>query len=175
MDKEAWEYSYKTILSPVGQVTIVASEEALKAVIIDDRDGEWRKRLPGSMMAAAVAGESKLLTTAGEQLEEYFKGQRSSFDIPLDPEGTAFQKKVWKALLTIGYGDTVSYGDVARMSGNKRSTRAVGQANNRNPISIIIPCHRVIGHDGALTGYASGLKNKDILLRLESEVISRKQ
>ncbi len=165
MDKDAQDYYYKTILSPVGPITIVASEDALKAVIIDDRDGGWRKRFPG----LRAAGGNGLLAIACEQLGEYFRGQRKRFDMPLDPDGTDFQKRVWKALMSIGYGETASYGDIARMSGNEKSARAVGQANHRNPIPIIIPCHRVIGSDGALTGYAPGVEKKETLLRLESK------
>jgi methylated-DNA-[protein]-cysteine S-methyltransferase len=111
--------------------------------------------------------ETPLLKKAAGQLKEYFDGKRKVFDLPLAPRGTSFQKKVWKALQGIPYGQTRCYGEIAAKVGNPKASRAVGMANNRNPIAIIIPCHRVIGKDGSLTGYASGLKNKQALLDLE--------
>ena len=102
-----------------------------------------------------------------QQLIEYFSGQRKVFDIPLDFEGTDFQKKVWSALLTIPYGETRSYKQIAQQLGHEKAVRAVGAANGKNPISIIAPCHRVIGAGGALVGFAGGLDKKEILLRLE--------
>lgn len=108
-----------------------------------------------------------LLGQAADQLREYFAGQRKTFDLPLAPQGTAFQKAVWKALLEIPYGQTCTYGDIARRIGNPRAARAVGMANHCNPLMIVVPCHRVVGSGGALTGYACGLDIKKFLLELE--------
>ena len=116
----------------------------------------------------SVIKETPLISQAAEMLREYFDRKRRSFDgLPLKPEGTAFQRKVWDALLTIPYGETRSYREQAIITGNEKACRAVGAANGRNPISIIIPCHRVIGSDGSLTGYAGGLDVKKALLELE--------
>jgi methylated-DNA-[protein]-cysteine S-methyltransferase len=111
--------------------------------------------------------ETALLREAIKQLEEYFEGKRKSFDLPLNLEGTEFQKKVWNALKEIPYGETRSYGEIAKVIGNEKAARAVGMANNRNPISIIIPCHRVIGASGKLVGYGGGLHIKEKLLEVE--------
>ncbi|MDR3706002.1 MAG: methylated-DNA--[protein]-cysteine S-methyltransferase [Paludibacteraceae bacterium] len=109
----------------------------------------------------------KLGQEAKKQLEEYFAGKRKDFDLPLQPVGTNFQQAVWMALRQIPFGHTVSYGDIAQAIGNPKAARAIGQANNRNPIAIIVPCHRVIGRNGKLTGYAGGLDKKEFLLKLE--------
>lgn len=111
---------------------------------------------------------SPVLNMGRIQLEEYFEGKRKEFDLPLQAAGTDFQKKVWQALREIPYGETASYGGIAEKIGNKNACRAVGMANNRNPIAVIIPCHRVVGADGSLTGYAGGLDKKEFLLKLES-------
>jgi len=111
--------------------------------------------------------ETPLIKKAAAQLKEYFAGKRAEFDLPLDPAGTEFQRAVWRALQTIPFGETCSYGDIALQIGNPKACRAVGMANNRNPIAIIIPCHRVIGRDGSLTGYGGGLDIKQYLLDLE--------
>lgn len=111
--------------------------------------------------------ESPLLLEAERQLTEYFSGTRKSFDLPLAPKGTAFQKKVWAALCEIPYGETRTYADIAKMIGNEKACRAVGMANHVNPIPVIVPCHRVIGANGKLTGYAGGLGKKQLLLDLE--------
>lgn len=113
-------------------------------------------------------GETPLLKKAAAQLTEYLDGTRREFNIPLAIEGTAFQTAVWKALLTIPYGETRSYGDIAQCIGNPKACRAVGMANNRNRIAIIVPCHRVIGTDGKLVGYGGGLELKERLLALEN-------
>ena len=112
--------------------------------------------------------ETPLIKNAAKQMSEYFAGRRREFDLPLEFNGTDFQKRVWEALLTIPFGETCSYGEIAAQIGNPKAARAVGMANNRNPISIICPCHRVIGSDGSLIGYGGGLANKEYLLRLES-------
>jgi len=111
--------------------------------------------------------ETPLIKKAARQFGEYFDGKRKSFNLPLCLRGTDFQIKVWNALQRIPYGKTISYGELAAIIGNPKASRAVGMANNRNPIPIIVPCHRVIGHDGSLTGYAGGLKLKRLLLELE--------
>lgn len=109
-----------------------------------------------------------LLAEAEKQLKEYFHGERREFRLPLAPEGTNFQRKVWAALQTIPYGETRSYKEIAAQTGNEKACRAVGMANHRNPIGIFIPCHRVIGSSGKLTGYAGGLDKKKLLLELEN-------
>lgn len=111
--------------------------------------------------------ETELLKEAIKQLNEYFDGKRKEFDLPLAPKGTEFQKKVWNALKEIPFGETRSYGEIARRIGNEKASRAVGTANNKNPIMIIIPCHRVIGANGKLVGYAGGIDIKEKLLNLE--------
>ncbi|MGB4439469.1 MAG: methylated-DNA--[protein]-cysteine S-methyltransferase, partial [Sedimentibacter sp.] len=111
--------------------------------------------------------ETKLINNASNQLNEYLNGIRTAFDLPLNPEGTEFQKKVWTALCEIPYGETRSYKQIAEAAGNSKASRAVGMANNKNPIMIFIPCHRVIGANGSLVGYAGGLDMKEKLLALE--------
>lgn len=143
-----------TIESPIGRICVETDGTALTAVRFDAE-------------APARAPEGALLERAAAQLAAYFAGERRSFDLPLAPGGTAFQQRVWKALMEIPYGRTVTYGQLAAAIGSPRACRAVGQANNRNPIAIIVPCHRVIGASGALTGYAGGLEIKEYLLRLE--------
>ncbi len=124
---------------------------------------------------AEAADESPLLAEAEHQLAEYFLGLRQNFDLPLNPKGTAFQQKVWQALLQIPYGQTASYKEIACKIGNEKAYRAVGLANHNNPIGIIIPCHRVVGANGNLTGYAGGLEKKQKLLELEQRVISNQK
>jgi len=111
--------------------------------------------------------ETALLKEAIKQLNEYFDGKRKSFDLPLEPKGTEFQNKVWSALKEIPFGETRSYGEIAKVIGNEKAARAIGMANNKNPIAIIVPCHRVIGANGKLVGYAGGLDIKERLLKLE--------
>lgn len=120
-----------------------------------------------------VIKETELIKEASNQLKEYFQGKRKSFELPLEPSGTEFQRKCWKALLEIPYGETRCYGDIAKRIGNPKACRAVGLSNNRNPISIFIPCHRVIGANGKLVGYAGGLNVKEHLLNLEQKNAER--
>jgi len=129
----------------------------------------WDNENPKRVRLAELIEEvsHQILLNTQQQLIEYFSGQRKVFDIPLDFEGTDFQKKVWSALLTIPYGETRSYKQIAQQLGHEKAVRAVGAANGKNPISIIAPCHRVIGAGGALVGFAGGLDKKEILLRLE--------
>ena len=141
---------------------LLSGEEALT---IAEADGKITHVLFG---ACEEAGErTPLLDEAVRQLKEYFAGERLEFNLPLNPEGTEFQQKVWKALTGIPYGETRSYGEIARAIGREKACRAVGMANHNNPISIIIPCHRVVGADGSLTGYGGGLDKKRFLLKLE--------
>ena len=120
-------------------------------------------------------GETPVLLEAARQLKAYFAGELKEFSLPLRPEGTPFQKSCWQALTEIPYGETVAYADIAARIGNPKACRAVGLANNRNPISIIIPCHRVVGKNGSLTGYGGGLPVKELLLELERRTLSEEK
>lgn len=125
--------------------------------------------LPGETVPPGIPrNETDVIKRASAQITEYLSGRRREFDVPVEPEGTDFQEKVWNALRTIPYGCTCSYAHIARIIGNPRACRAVGMANNRNPVSIIIPCHRVIGASGALVGYGGGLELKKRLLDIEA-------
>ena len=123
----------------------------------------------GNHLLGVDVKETELIKEAAKQLDEYFKGERQIFSVKLNPQGTLFQQEVWKALLEIPYGETRSYKQVAERVGNPKASRAVGMANNRNPIFIIIPCHRVIGSTGKLVGYGGGIDVKEKLLNLEYE------
>ncbi|TCK02580.1 methylated-DNA--[protein]-cysteine S-methyltransferase [Marinobacterium mangrovicola] len=142
---------------PIGALTLTASNEALTGVEFGRVEHASLDHVPNDV-----------LLEAAHQLSEYFAGKRQSFDLPLSPQGTEFQCEVWQALQTIPFGETRSYGELANSLGKPRAARAVGLANNRNPLAILIPCHRVIGADGALIGYAGGLLIKQALLDLES-------
>lgn len=148
--------------SPVGDLTLVASDRGLVAVLWPDDDPR-RVRLG----AQGDGSDHPVLREAAAQLEGYFAGERRSFDLPLDMRGTAFQQAVWRALLTIPFGETRSYGEIARVIGQPTASRAVGAANGRNPLSIIAPCHRVVGGNGALTGFAGGIETKRWLIDFE--------
>jgi methylated-DNA-[protein]-cysteine S-methyltransferase len=152
----------KTVSSPVGMLWLYASDAGLAALLWRADNG---RHLRGS--DSADDGHPTLLETE-RQLGEYFSGRRKDFDLALDFRGTDFQRRVWSALLTIPYGETRTYAQVATQIGHPSAVRAVGAANGRNPISIIAPCHRVIGSSGALTGFGGGLPNKAKLLALES-------
>jgi methylated-DNA-[protein]-cysteine S-methyltransferase len=154
--------AYKMMVSPVGALKLVASDMGLVAILWND-DRLGRVRL-GDMVAIE---RQAILVETERQLGEYFAGKRKAFSVALDMRGTRFQRDVWEALLGIPFGETRSYGQLARQLGNPRATRAVGAANGRNPLSIIVPCHRVIGSSGKLTGFAGGLDTKAYLLRLE--------
>jgi len=156
--------AYKMIDSPVGKLKLIASDSGLVAILWEN-DRPHRVRLND-----LVADEQHpVLVKTERQLGEYFAGKRKAFSIALDMRGTRFQKDVWEALLAIPFGETRSYGQLATKLGNPRATRAVGAANGRNPISIIVPCHRVIGSSGKLTGFAGGLETKAHLLGLEEK------
>jgi len=152
---------YKWMESPVGALKLVGNDEGLAAVL-------WENDDPRRIRLGAVAeGDDTVLARAEQQLAEYFRKEREAFELPLAFKGTPFQVKVWQALLTIPYGETRSYSEIARQIGHPSAVRAIGSANRCNPISIIAPCHRVIGSSGALTGFAGGLDAKRYLLDLE--------
>ena len=153
------EQLHTTIDSPLGDLLLVGDGAALIGVYI--QDGERPAAARGTAKSDALLGEAR------RQLDEYFAGERVEFDLPLAPSGTEFQRRVWRALEEIPYGDTISYGELARRIGRPTASRAVGMANGHNPISIVVPCHRVIGAAGALTGYAGGVERKRFLLDLE--------
>jgi len=153
---------YKWMESPVGKLKLVASEKGLAAIL-------WENDKPNRVRFDALTedqGHPVLLKTES-QLNEYFSGKRKKFAVNLDPHGTPFQRKVWAALLEIPFSETRSYGQLAKHVGNANASRAVGAANGKNPISIIVPCHRAIGASGKLTGFAGGLDRKAFLLKLE--------
>lgn len=154
---------HNIIPSPVGQLTLIASDKGLMAVLWENEDP---KRV--GIDKGEASNNFPLLQKTEQQLREYFSGQRQQFDLPLHFIGTDFQQQVWQALLSIPYGETRSYLQIAQQIGNEKSVRAVGAANGKNPISIIAPCHRVIGSSGKLTGFAGGLEAKAFLLQLES-------
>jgi methylated-DNA-[protein]-cysteine S-methyltransferase len=150
---------YSTLTTPIGELLLIADTDgALTAVHLPGRHGS----------TAGMQRDDALLEPARRQLTEYFAGERRDFDLPLRPEGAPFQLQVWDKLKAIPYGETVSYGEIARELGHPTASRAVGAANGRNPIAIVVPCHRVIGANGSLTGYAGGLDQKRALLDLEA-------
>ncbi len=146
---------YKEMESPVGKLKLIASAHALVAVL-------WEQERPDRVKLdpPKLAPDHPILVEAERQLMEYFFNKRTDFDLPLEPNGSEFQKKVWRALREIPFGQTRSYLDLAKAIGSASASRAVGLANGKNPLSIIVPCHRVIGSDGSLTGFAGGLKAK---------------
>jgi methylated-DNA-[protein]-cysteine S-methyltransferase len=152
---------YTVIPSPVGPLLLAADDAHLRVLEFESpshpvkRGDDWRE------------GRNPIIDATQAQLEEYFAGERRDFDLPLGPEGTEFQRGVWWALADIPYGRTISYADLAGMVGKPTATRAVGAANGRNPLPIVLPCHRVIGANGSLTGYGGGLPIKTFLLTLE--------
>jgi methylated-DNA-[protein]-cysteine S-methyltransferase len=143
------------INSPVGYLDITAGDAGIQSIYFSEQKTD-------------TTTPSQLLSEAVNQLQEFFAGSRTSFDLPLDPQGTDFQKRVWKELLNIPFGETVSYLEMAKRLGDVNAVRAVGVANGKNPISIIVPCHRVIGSNGKLVGYGGGLWRKEWLLNFES-------
>jgi methylated-DNA-[protein]-cysteine S-methyltransferase len=155
-------YVYKIMNSPVGKLKLIASDNGLAAILWED-DNPDRVRVDSDLEDRT----HPVLVETERQLTEYFKQKRKSFSLVLDWKGTPFQQKVWQALLEIPFGETKSYGQIAKHIGNPRASRAVGAANGKNPISIVVPCHRVIGASGKLTGFAGGLKVKARLIALE--------
>lgn len=152
----------KKVDSPIGGLVLVGNDDGLAAIL-------WAHDNPRRVRLNVVAEDDRcpVLVETARQLEEYFAGTRHAFDVKLNFIGTPFQNQVWRALLRIPFGETRSYGQIARELGNPRATRAVGAANGKNPIAIIAPCHRVIGASGGLRGFAGGLKAKETLLALE--------
>ena len=146
--------------TPIGPLTVTATEKAVTAI-------RFGTQVPEGSTLCTGAEATPLLRKAAEEIGDYFAGSRRKFTLPLAPEGTPFQQKVWEALRTIPYGETRTYKQIAIQIGHNQSFRAVGMASNRNPSAIVVPCHRVIGYDGKLTGYAGGLDIKEQLLELE--------
>ena len=154
---------YTTMDSPLGCLLLTSDGKALTGVQLI-RAGERFEAQAGWIEDESAT----VLREARQQLEEYFRGDRRVFNLPLSPAGTDFQRSVWKALLKIPFGTTTTYGELASRMGNSNASRAVGQANGRNPIMIVIPCHRVVGSTGKLTGFSAGLPAKESLLALET-------
>lgn len=150
-----------TLKTPIGELTLTATDTALTGVYF-----------PGRSNVRGRGGSNAILEQARQQLGEYFARARTSFDLPLDAAGTAFERRVWQLLRDIPYGTTTSYGDLARRLGEPRDARAVGAANGKNPIPIIVPCHRVIGANGDLTGFGGGLDRKRWLLEHEGALLA---
>ncbi len=157
------KYCFNKTNSPIGVLYIVTSSKHLVGLVPENGWNRLKKRFD-----ELVENENDIINQTQYQLAEYFKGTRKTFDIPLSLVGTDFQKSAWNALLEIPYGKTISYGQQAKNIGSPKAMRAIGGANGANPISIVVPCHRVIGKSGKLTGYASGLDIKKFLLELES-------
>lgn len=158
---------YGTLKTSIGTLTIVCDDESVKDIYFEKKDRpvsiapEWRR-----------GGE--LVNEVKRQLNAYFAGELQEFDLPLDPDGTEFQQAVWDELCRIPYGETITYGELAKRIGKPKASRAVGAANGQNPIPIVIPCHRVIGSNGKLTGFGGGLPTKEKLLDLESPLFARR-
>jgi methylated-DNA-[protein]-cysteine S-methyltransferase len=148
-----------TVESPIGPLTITASERGIRSILWPDDQRP--------IEAGGTVSSAPVLEEAARQLAEYFAGERTTFDLPLDAVGTSFQRQAWDVLRTIPYGSTMTYGEQAARLGDRNKARAVGAANGRNPISIVVPCHRVVGSTGALTGFAGGLDTKAWLLTHE--------
>ena len=151
---------YTRMDSPIGELLLAGDDDGLRHVSMSPFavDAEWTR-------------DDELFADAREQLEQYFRGERRDFDLPIQLDGNRFELSVWSALRSIPYGETASYGEIARALGHPDAPRAVGAANGRNPVAIIVPCHRVIGADGSLTGYGGGLERKRFLLDLEAGVL----
>ena len=159
-------YNTITMHSPVGELRLIAGERGLRAILWGAEDVT---RIASIDEADLVEGTTPMLDRTVTQLEEYFAGTRREFDLPLDPPGTPFQQSAWMVLRSIPYGKTISYGQQARQLGDPNKARAVGAANGKNPLSIVVPCHRVIGSGGQLTGFAAGLDVKSWLLDHEHQ------
>ena len=153
---------YTHVDTPIGKLTVVAAGTGIRRILWEGEDPP----------AGAVEGRSGILDAGVTQIREYFSGTRTTFDLPLDLGGTPFQQKVWRELGSIPFGTTISYGEQARRIGRPQAARAVGAANGQNPIPIVIPCHRVIGSNGKLTGFGGGLPTKERLLALEAKQLT---
>jgi methylated-DNA-[protein]-cysteine S-methyltransferase len=163
---ENTDVCFTTLPSPIGRLTLVGDGRALTSILFEDDE-----RLPARTPRAWIE-DARPFREARRQLDAYFAGRRTVFDLPLALDGTPFQMRVWRALLQIPFGATASYGDIAAAIGRPGASRAVGGANHRNPIPIIVPCHRVIGSDGSLTGYGGGEPRKRRLLALEGAPVA---
>ena len=157
-EKTKLQYQYQN--SPLGRLRLVAEAQYLRRIEFEGQHGKDGEETP-----------SPILEDCKKQLEEYFQGKRESFSLALNADGTAFQQRIWQALQTIPYGELRSYRDIAEQTGNHKAVRAVGAANGKNPLPIVVPCHRVIGSNGSLTGFAGGLPAKKTLLQLEGITI----
>ena len=164
--------SQRTMNSPIGTLTIVAAADAIVEIWFDGagNDADAQGRTLSDQSEEIGAGEHTVLDLAVEQLDEYFHGRRTEFDLPLAPRGTPFQQEAWRVLREIPFGETITYGEQARRLGDPNKSRAVGAANGKNPIPIVVPCHRVVGANGQLTGFGGGLKTKAWLLDHEWRV-----
>ena len=157
---------YDTFEGPQGSMLLVANDRGLAGVYFDrqkhhpKRQADWKKD-----------PHHRVLRQAKRELAEYFAGKRKRFEVALSPNGTPFQRSVWRAISTVGFGETITYGELARRIGQPDAVRAVGAANGKNPIPIIVPCHRVLGADGSLVGYSAGVKTKEFLLKLEGALM----
>lgn len=160
---------YRKTETPLGPVILTTDGEALTGLYF-----EGQKHFSGIHSDWHESARNPILDTTCRQLAEYFSGYRADFHLPVAPQGTGFQRAVWQTLQTVGFGERLSYSDLARKAGRPQAVRAVGAAVGRNPISVLIPCHRIVGKDGRLTGYAGGLARKAALLKLESEPASSK-
>jgi methylated-DNA-[protein]-cysteine S-methyltransferase len=159
-------HAHIKLKTPVGKLTLVASEKALVAIL-------WENEKP-KRVKVEIGPEKHnhpILLETKAQLEAYFSAERTDFELPLAPQGSPFQVQVWHALATIPYGQTLSYGELAQQVGSPHAARAVGAANSKNPLSIVLPCHRVIGANGKLTGFAGGLEVKAQLLTFERDAL----
>ena len=156
MPKTQWK-----LQTTIGPLYLVATERGLAGVSFE------KQKVPMAVSLSAKTPEVQLLKQTVQQLDEYFEGKRKAFDVPFDIDGTPFQRSVWNQLSKIPYGKTFSYRDVAQRIRNPKAVRAVGSANGRNPLAVIVPCHRVIAADGTLGGYGGGLQRKSLLLKLE--------
>lgn len=157
---------YKQMQSPVGKLKLVATSTALAAIL-------WERERPNRVRLSTLRHDPRhpVLLETERQLSEYFAGERTQFDLRLGPRGTKFQMRVWRALRRIPFGKTKSYLELARALGSPRASRAVGAASGKNSLAIVVPCHRVVGSDGALTGFAGGLEIKAMLLALEARAV----
>ncbi|TLS37996.1 methylated-DNA--[protein]-cysteine S-methyltransferase [Pseudalkalibacillus caeni] len=171
MEKRLFIY-YTEMDTPIGPITVFSSEVGVCKIefgTIENVAASMEAWLKKQHIKYELVQNDALLEPIKQQLNEYFTGQRYEFSIPLDLHGTPFQKKVWESLQSINYGDTCSYKDIAKKIGAPKAVRAIGSANNKNPVPLIIPCHRVIGSNGALVGYGGGIDKKEFLLHLERE------
>ena len=165
-------FFYTTLKTPIKLFLIISSEKGLvKIVFIDTKESLPLRSLKNEYPDITLVEDKSKNRDASDQLKEYFAGTRKKFTLPLDIQGTPFQKRVWAAVVQIPYGQTCSYGEIASRIGKPGSARAVGMANHNNPVPIVIPCHRIVGANGSLTGYGAGIPIKEKLLNLEKENI----